>query len=121
MNMQWIADRLTVAGGENCHPTREAVRQLLQRVDGDKLWHPGKVYRARNGPRPCLTKAKRRAIAAAMMAAKKKGEEPSPALALQKCPGATKNPATNLPFSPKHIRRVLKEDCYDITPEQPWR
>ena len=55
------------------------------------------------------------------MAAKKKGEEPSPALALQKCFGAAKNPATNLPFSPKHIRRVLKEDCYDITPEQPWR
>ena len=121
VNMKWIADRLTLAGGGNHHPTRQAVRKLLQRVDADKKWYPGKAYRVRNGPRPRLTKAKRRAIAAAMMSAKKSGEEPSPALALQRCPGATKNPATSLPFSPRHIRRVLLEDCYDISPDHPWR
>ena len=66
VNLPWIADRLTLAGGGNRHPTRQAVRKLLQRVDADKMWYPGKVYRARNGPWPRLTKAKRRAIAVAI-------------------------------------------------------
>ena len=56
-----------------------------------------------------------------MMAAKEEGEDPSYALALQRCPLASLNPQTDLPFTPKYLRKVFTEDCYDITPDNPWR
>ena len=119
VNLQWIANKLTVGGG-GC-PTREAVRLLLLRIDGDSEWYPGKSYQTQHGPAPMLTKAKRRAIATSMMAAKKRGHEPSTALAVHFCPAATLNPATSAPFTPKYIRKVFTEDCYDLTPENPWQ
>ena len=36
----WMSTQVKVVGGG--HPTREAVRQFLQRVDQDEAWHPGK-------------------------------------------------------------------------------
>ena len=42
VNLEKIADRVTKVGGG--HPTREAIRQFLERVDADPEWYPGKTY-----------------------------------------------------------------------------
>ena len=49
VNYGKIAERVTKVGGG--HPTREAIRQLLERVDADPEWYPGKNYRKRAGPK----------------------------------------------------------------------
>ena len=43
VNRQKIADRVTKVGGG--HPSREAIRKFLDRVDEDPDWYPGKNYR----------------------------------------------------------------------------
>ena len=40
---------------------------------------------------------------------------------IKACPAATLNPRTGNPFSRRHIRKVLLEDCYDIDPDHPWK
>ena len=40
VNHQKIADRVTKVGGG--HPSREAIRKFLDRVDEDSDWYPGK-------------------------------------------------------------------------------
>ena len=119
VNFEWIASKLKVGGGGS--PSRQAVRMLLSKVDDDEEWYPGKSYQTQHGPAPLLTKKKRRAIATSMMAAKKKGYEPSTALAVHFCPTATLNPVTNAPFTAKYLRQVFTEDCFDVTPENPWQ
>ena len=118
VNLQWIANKLAVGGG-GC-PTREAVRKLLHRCDSDSEWFPGKSYQEKRGPAPLLNASKRRAIATSMMAAKKRGHEPGVALAVRFCPAATLNPETKAPFTPKYIRKVFREDCYDVSLDHPW-
>ena len=56
VNYQWIANKLTVGGGGS--PSREAVRVLLLRVDGDSDWYPVKSYQEKHGPAPLLSPAK---------------------------------------------------------------
>ena len=53
VNLQWIANKLTVSGG-GC-PSREALRVLLLRIDSDSEWYPGKSYQTQHGPAPLLT------------------------------------------------------------------
>ena len=120
-NMAEIARRATLAGEDGGNPSREAVRLLLEKVDGDSGWFPGKSYQTKRGPKPLLNQAKRRQLADSAMAAKKRGEEPTPKLLAQSCPGASRNPLTKVPFTAQTLRRVLKEDCYDNTPDHPWR
>ena len=52
VNLEKIADRVTKVGGG--HPTREAIRRFLDRVDADPEWYPGKNYRKRSGPQAVL-------------------------------------------------------------------
>ena len=70
---------------------------------------------------PLCTAAKRRCIASAMMSAKARGEEPCPAVAVQRCPKACLNPESNAPFCDKTIRKIMTEDCYDVDLARPWR
>ena len=56
VNYGKIAERVTKVGGG--HPTREAIRQFLERVDADPEWYPGKNYRKcskgrKESRRPC--------------------------------------------------------------------
>ena len=60
VNYQWIANKLTVGGGGS--PSREAVRVLLLRVDGDSDWYPGKSHQEKHGPAPLLSPAERRVV-----------------------------------------------------------
>ena len=119
MNLKCVASKLKVGGGGS--PSRQAARVLLNKVDSDGSWDPGKSYQTWHGPAPLLTKQKHRAIATFMIAAKKRGHEPSTALAVPFCPAATLNPVTHAPFTAKHLRRAFTEECFDVTPEKPWQ
>ena len=94
---------------------------MLHRCDSDSEWFPGKSYQEKRGPAPLLNASKRRAIATSMIAAKKRGHEPGVALAVRFCPSTTRNPETNAPFTPKYIRKVFREDCYDVNLDHPWK
>ena len=103
------------------HPSREAIRLLFSRIDSDKSWFPGKSYQKRFGPKPVLTPAKRQKIATSAMAIKESGEEPTFGAVIQRCPVSTCNPVTKLPFSAYSLRKIFQADCYDVSPENPWR
>ena len=94
-NLEWIASRLTKSGGGA--PTRAAVHELFAKIDGDPEWFPGKHSGVKRGPRPLLTAAKRRCIAASAMAAKKRDQEPCVAAVVNACPAATLNPRMGMP------------------------
>ena len=79
VNMALVARKLKVKGGGS--PSREAVRQLYERMD-EGGWFPGKKeYKSKPGPAPVLTTAKKRRIADTAMNLKKRevapGLEPS--------------------------------------------
>ena len=114
-----IAGKVVKAGGG--HPCKEAIRQLLERVDNDPGWFPGKTDQVKFGPSPVLNGAKRRCIAASAMALKDADQEPTYASVVANCPQATLNPGTGKPVSRKRVYEVLKNDCYDNTPDLPWK
>ena len=119
-NLEWIASRLTKSGGGA--PTRAAMHELFAKIDSDPEWFPGKHSGAKRGPKPLLTAAKRRCIAASAMASKRKrDQEPCVAAVVNACPAATLNPQTGKPFDDKKIREVFTTDCYDFDPERPWK
>ena len=116
----WIAARVTKVGGG--HPAVGSLHEFFSKVDADKDWFPGKHSGAKRGPAPLLTAAKRRCIARSAMTAKAvHKQEPCVAAVIHSCPRATLNPATGKPFDAKLIRKVFSEDCYDFTPDHPWR
>ena len=118
-NAPWIAARLVKIGGGA--PTKQALYKLFKLVDQDDQWFPGKHTGRKRGRKPSLTPAKRRRIAACAMALKERGEEPSVAEVVLRCPSATMNPATKQPFTPKYVRRIFTTDCYDLDPDHPWK
>ena len=78
------------------------------------------AWRSRSASPP-LSREKK-TISIGMMASKARREgEPCYELALAKCPSATTNPTTGLPFSRHKIKEVLTTDCYDRTSSVPWR
>ena len=114
-----IAERVTKIGGG--HPSKEAIRLLLERYDADPSgWYPGKSDQAKFGPSPVLNGAKRRCVAIAAMAMKQEGMEPTYKTVVARCPNATLNPHTGHPASKHRVYDVLSEDCYDNDPELPW-
>ena len=60
----WIAERVYVQGHPKKHPSREAISQLLNKMEEDEEWFPGKVYGSLGGRlsewrAPTFTKFKR--------------------------------------------------------------
>ena len=122
----WIASRLrkTDSTGKSYsadHPAQSSVSELFQKIDADPMWFPGKRIGAKRGRKPLLTQRKRARIASSAMSQKVDGNEPSVEVTILRCPVATLNPETQLPFCDKVIRKVFLEDCYDFDPEQPWK
>ena len=77
---RWMATQVQVMGGGA--PSRDAVRKFFDRVDEDPAgWYPGRSEGKTGRPR-ALTPLKRKAVATSMMAAKKRGLNPSYELAL---------------------------------------
>ena len=118
-NLPWICARVTKIGGG--HPKPPSVWEFFEKVDSDKEWFPGKHNGNKRGPKALLSPAKRRCIANSAMAQKDRGDEPSVAETINKCPESTWNPKTKQPFCDKTIRSVFVEDCFDFDPEYPWR
>ena len=88
--LAWIAARVEKVGGG--HPSDGALHKFFKVVDGDKEWFPGKQRGAARGPKPLMTRAKRRCIAQSAMAAKKlRGDEPCVTAVVHACPHATTN------------------------------
>jgi len=118
--LAWIAERVTKIGGG--HPQKGSLSEFFTKVDADPDWFPGKHNGKKRGPKPVLTKAKRRCIAASAMSAKHtRGQEPCVAAVVEACPAASLNPNTGQPFSDFSIRKIFVEDCYDFDPAHPWR
>ena len=114
----WVASRVTKEGGG--HPSSEAVAKLYKKMDADPAWYPGKSEYACKGPPRQLLKCKAAAIAKSAMTMKKKGAEPTYAKVVAACPTASINPSTGQPFGKKRVYQVLRERCFDETPEKPW-
>jgi len=106
-----------IGGG---HPTGAAVKQLLDKIDGDDDWFPGKQYGERRGRKRVLQGAKATAVAASAKAQKTGGSEPTYSSVVASCPEATRNPATGKPVAKNAVYTVFKERCYDATPTQTW-
>ena len=119
--LEWVAARVVKVGGG--HPGQDALHKFFKLVDADPKWFPGKQCEGKKrGRPPLLTPAKRHCIAASAMAAKHgRNDEPCVAAVVHACPRATLNPATNLPFCEKTIRKVFATECFDVDPEHPWR
>ena len=113
-----IAEKVVKIGGG--HPSREAIRQLLDRIDEDPDWYPGKRAKAEYGRKPVLRGTKRKQVAATAMRLKKQGVEPTYSSIVANCPAAVRNPDTGVPVRPNSVYAVLKEDCYDRVPACPW-
>ena len=89
-------------------------------MDEDPEWYPGKTYRKRPGPQAVLHGKKRKQVAKSAMNLKKEGAEPTYAAIAARCPAAVVNPDTGKPVDKKLVYIVLKTDCYDRSPEEPW-
>ena len=114
----YVAQKLKKIGGGN--PVPQAVGKLYSKMDSDTDWFPGKSSQERHGPLPVLSGAKRSQIVQSAMSMKKKGVEPTYEKIVATCPNATKNAETNRPVSKKRIYSIMKESCFDESPEQPW-
>ena len=57
----WIAERLTKVGGGR--PTSASVKELLDKIDSDTDWYPGKQYGEKCGRKRVLRGAKALAVA----------------------------------------------------------
>ena len=120
----WMSKQVRVMGKDGAkggHPGRAAMKQFFGRVDMvGPNWYPGAQQTPRTGRPVELTPNKRAIISRSMMAAKKRGLLPGYDLALALCPIASSNDSTQQPFSRQTINDLLKSDCYDDDPEQPW-
>ena len=117
--LQFIATRVCKVDGSPV--STPAVHQLLHRIDGDKKWFPGKMYRTRSGPEPALNGTCRAAIARSAMCLKERQGEPTYRNTVAFCPAAVQNPATGRPVDKKRVYSVFREDCHDGDPGEPWR
>ena len=114
----YIAGKLTKTDG--AAPKSESVKKLLDKMDVDDDWFPGKAHYENMGPSAALTKTNRAAIAKSAMALKKKGVEPTFGRVVAACPKAAVNPVTKQPFTKFTIYSVLADECYDEDPCLPW-
>ena len=124
VNYEAIASKVVkigVDGKKGEHPGRGAIRKLIERMDGDDEWFPGKHTEPPGRPAE-LSATKGKAIANTLMRMKKRGLEPSYSAALARAPAAMRNPATGEPFNKKTVYdKVFKTLCHDGDPTDPWR
>ena len=121
--MEFVRQRVFVAGSRKAHPSTPCLANLFEKLDQDKQWFPGKKNpdAAAPGPEPVLAGAKRKAVAEAAMGLKRRGIEPTYADIVAQCPSAAINPDTGEPVHPNRVYKVINADCYDNDPSKPWR
>lgn len=121
--LEFVRQRVQTSGPEPTHPTCNSLKALFEKIDADTDWYPGKRDEDATppGPLPVLRGVKRKAVAEAAMALKRRHEEPTYSTIVAQCPNAALNPETGDVVTKKLIYKVVNEDCYDKTPENPWR
>jgi hypothetical protein len=124
--VNWIASKLRKTDGtgkaySEDAPSHGSVSVLLKQIGDDPTWFPGKHSGRKRGPNIVLSPHKRARIAWSAMLQKSEGHEPGVTETILRCPAATLNPKTSEPFCDKTIRKVFLEDCYDFTPDSPWK
>ena len=117
-----ISRKVWTVGRPRKHPSKQAIRKLHVQFRNDGEWFPGKRSEAgeKRGPKRKFTPQKQLAVKRAMESAKKGGIEPSVPLALQRCPTATVNAETNMPFDKKLILSGMKTQCKDCDAHETW-
>ena len=116
----WVAERLTKIGGGQ--PTNVSVKDLLQKIDDDEDWYPGKQYGAKRGRKRVLRGVKAVAVANCAKAKRARGVDPTYGQVIGNCKVAVTNPETGRPVDKRAVYRVFKERCYDdeAHPENTW-
>ena len=112
--LKFIADKV------DCTPS--GISQLLQKIDSDAEWFPGKTARRTFGPPSVISATCQNAVAQSAMAKRKKGEEVTYESLVASNPNALCNPNTGEPVGKKRVYAILKERCYDDAddPEDTW-
>ena len=105
------------------HPSRNAIRELFEKIDADDEWFRGKYSGEKRGPKRLLRGVKVTAIVSAAKRLKAEGDEPTYTNVVAACPAATLNPATGEPVDKELVYQVFKEKCYDDEddPTDTWR
>ena len=121
--LEFVRQRVRTSGQQPTHPTCNSLKALFEKIDADPSWYPGKKDEDATppGPLPVLRGVKRKAVAEAAMALKRRREEPTYSAIVAQCPNAALNPQTGDAVTPKLIYNVVKQDCYDKDPAAPWR
>ena len=70
----FVAAHVTKVGGGS--PTPSAMQQLLEKVDADPDWYPGKAELHARGPKSVITARNQNVVAQSAMSMKARGEEP---------------------------------------------
>ena len=103
----WIAERLTNMGGGQ--PTSVAVKDLLQKIDDDEGWYPGKQYGEKRGRKRVLQGVKALAVARCAQAKKARGVDPTYGQVCGSCKDAVINPETGRPVDKRAVHVVFKQ------------
>ena len=108
-----------IGGG---HPGQGAISKLIAKFTTDDKWFPGKPDEnaAKPGAKPLFTGQKKQAVASAAMAIKREGLEPTVEAVKERCPKATLNPETKVPFNDGLILEVFRTRCFDEGAQDPW-
>lgn len=116
-----IADKVVKVGGGA--PTKEAVRQLFEKVDADAGWFPGKSNQTQHGPASAITPTNQSVAARSAMSMKERGQEPTYADLVAACPNALLNPDTGNPVGKKRVYAIMRGQCFDDPddPEDKWK
>ncbi len=116
--LEFVSKRVVKQGGGN--PSASAISLLFDKMDDDPAWFPGKTYGERGAPSPALSGPNKAIIARSATALKREGLEPTFSLVVAQCPKATVNPNTEKTVDKKRIYAIMRQQCYDESPEQPW-
>ena len=96
------------------------MKKLLDKIDDDKEWFPGKQYGEQRGRKRVLTGAKASAVCRSAKAIKTNGGEPTYALLCANAKVAVTNPETGEPVNKHAVYDCLRTHCYDKDPEKKW-
>ena len=116
----FISKRVKKIGG-GC-PTRPAISQLLDKIDADRDWFPGKSTQEQHGPQSAITPTNQAIVARSAMIRKEQGSEITYPSMVAANPVALLNPDTGEPVGKKRVYSIMRERCYDDEddPEDTW-
>ena len=101
-------------------PTRNSVRKLLEQIDADPEWYPGKQRGEKRGRKRVLVGTKVTAVCRSAKAIKRAGGEVTYPLLCATAPNALRNPSTGCVVGKRAVYNCLRQHCFDKHPEKKW-